>query len=291
MDKAVQQESKIKKPFLFAGVVVLVFFLLAALFYSFSTQQNKGLYLGDLDLDSYQSIQARGTSPNILIPGEDGLRRVEAMVVEARDLDVYPTREDIDQRAIEKYGDSDEDTKMLVEVELLVEVLSNQLTYWREVEFLAVRFDVLPKHVALDEISSYESLASGVLLKVENKFKSGESVSTLAEEILKDPTIKKDFVTRSVQFVELSDDPEERVRGRVLRTRVGKIDTEKFSNGDFVQPVNKEPLALEVHILEEMEKGDKELWCDRAACYLIRVQDSSNGQYDNIFDWLEQKGL
>ena len=113
MDKPVQDKSKLKNPYLIAVVALSVVFLLAAILYFFNNQQQKNSYISGLDLESYESIQSKGTNPDILVAGEEGLMRVEAMAVEAKNLGIYPTQEEIEKRATEKYGSLEENTKRL----------------------------------------------------------------------------------------------------------------------------------------------------------------------------------
>lgn len=200
---------------------------------------------------------------------------------------------DVLEANVSRYGWSFEDWNRSIELIIREQKLNDRLTFWREAEFLALRFDVLPIEVEENDVPEYQDNSRIVLNKVKEQFENGENVVELAQIILNDEIVKRDFAPIAVQYLELSDDPNIRRTQRFeksITTPIGIV-TNKSKPGDFEEPTRLEPLRFEQHVLGMGAPTKSELWCDLPACYLIRVLDGSEGGYDSLDDWLKESGF
>ncbi len=235
------------------------------------------------------------------------LKRVTRMRVEADRLGVAPTEEEIQARKdslikaavgeenikhqISLYGWNLNDWSRNVEIEILTEKVTDAVTFWREAEFVAMRFDVLVH--SEQNLERLTPIAKKHLEGIEAKFAAGGSTKKLAESLQKDKKVLTDFTANSIQYTTLSSDSAERASQRIRKNSDSGTPEVIESEGGLLPTVvpTREPLAVDKHILEMKVPTKAEIWCDGPACYLIRVAAGSDGKYASLDDWFKAQGL
>jgi hypothetical protein len=209
------------------------------------------------------------------------LTKVTKMEVGAKKLNIYPTKEEIGQKkdllvkiegGKEKmaaknktFGWSESDFDRFAQVELVKNKLEDTVVLWREMEYVSLRFDILP--IKDPPLSFYQPKAREFLSSKLEKFKNKISTKQIADELRNDPAVKAVFYN-AIGFVEAQKDP-------VLR-RLQRVTAEKN-------------LELDKHVLGLRLGTKDDLWCTASACYLTRILAGNNGTYKSLEDWVAKQ--
>jgi hypothetical protein len=162
------------------------------------------------------------------------------------------------------YGWSESDLDRSIQLQLLKRNLEKVLVAWREAEFIALRWDVLKDKNP--DLNLYRSKAKEFLKAKEERFASGEEITALVNLCREDKDILTYFPRHAIGAQQLSNDPRIRSYQRTTQDKTNVLD--------------KKILTMKV-------PTKSEIWCDDAACYLVRIVGGNSGNYASLDSWLK----
>lgn len=162
------------------------------------------------------------------------------------------------------YGWSDTDLDRNIHIQLVKRNLEAVLIAWREAEFIALRWDVLKDKNP--DLNLYKSKAKEFLKAKEARFASGEEIVTLANLCREDKEILNYFPRHAIGAQQLSND--------------AKLRSYQRTTADKTNVLDKKILTMKV-------PTKSEIWCDDAACYLIRIVGGNSGTYESLDEWVK----
>ncbi len=202
--------------------------------------------------------------------------------IEARKRSIFPKKSDIEEekdristkvggiaklKAVwPKYGWTEVDFTRSVEIDLLKASLEKVLVVWREAEFVSLRWDVLADRNP--NVSLYRTKATQFLKAKEEQFAAGAEISALVNLCKEDKNILVYFPRNAIGSQQLANNPSVR---ELQKTTADKTN------------------VLDQKILSMKVPTKSEVWCDKDACYLIRVVRGNQGTYLSLEDWLAKQ--
>jgi len=210
----------------------------------------------------------------------DDLIKVTKIELEAKERNVYPRSEAIEEQkdklAIRaggiiklealwpRYGWTETDFTRSVQIDLVKQSLEGVLVAWREAEFIALRWDVLPDRDP--DVSFYKSQAQKLLKAKEAAFEAGQNIASLVNLCKQDKNILKYFPRHAIGSQQLANNSQLRQLQRTTSDKTNVLD--------------KKILSMKV-------PTKSEIWCDEDACYLIRVVGGNQGTFSSLEEWLK----